>query len=177
MAEGRGGDYSVLWIEGKDGLSRELVAVIHSNHILPDTFAYMSYELLKEYFTPRVIGGADAFGTRFLEDLVVHGYDKGKIYRTDPKKDKLGYIESGKTREKDILELERAVRGGLKIHFIPAIKEMFAFQYNDKNSRAEAAEGSHDDLVMAACKANFGFLNYRSDSSKISVTFPSSWRG
>ncbi|MCJ7458359.1 MAG: terminase family protein, partial [candidate division Zixibacteria bacterium] len=98
MAEGRGGDYSVLWIEGRDGLSRELVAVIHSNHILPDTFSYMSYELLKEYFSPKVIGGADAFGTRFLEDLVVHGYDRGKIYSSDKKREKLGYIESAKTR-------------------------------------------------------------------------------
>ena len=39
MAEGRGGDYSVTWIEGRDGLQRELVAVIHSNHVLPDTLS------------------------------------------------------------------------------------------------------------------------------------------
>ena len=39
MAEGRGGDYSVLWIEGKEGLSRELVAVMHSNQVLPDMFS------------------------------------------------------------------------------------------------------------------------------------------
>ena len=177
MAEGRGGDYSVTCIEGRDGLSRELVALIHSNHVLPDTFAYMSYELLKEYFSPRVIGGADAFGTRFLEDLVVHGYDRGKIYSSDKKREKLGYIESRKTRDVDILELERAIRGGLKIHYLPAIKECFAFQYNDKTSRPEAAEGSHDDLVMAACKANFGFTQYSHTSNKITVSYPSTWRG
>jgi hypothetical protein len=177
MAEGRGGDFSTTWIEGRDGLSRELCAVIHSNHILPDTFAYMSHELLKEYYNPRVIGGADAFGTRFLEDLVVLGYDRGKIYCSDKKREKLGYIESGKTREKDILELERAIRGGLKISYEPAIKELFAFQYNDKTSRAEAAEGSHDDLVMAACKANFGFTEYKVDSNKITVTDSSTWLG
>lgn len=175
MAEGRGGDYSVLWIEGRDGLSRELCAVIHSNHILPDTFAYMSYELLKEYHFPRVIGGADAFGSRFLEDLVVLGYDRGKIYCSDEKREKLGYQETGKTRDKDIVEIERALRNGLKIHYKPAIKEFFAFQW--KGSRAEAAEGSHDDLVMAACRANYGFTEYKVGSQKITVTYPNSWRG
>ena len=176
MAEGRGGDYSVLWLEGKDGLSRELVAVIHSNHVLPDTFSYMSYELLKEYYSPRVIGGADAFGTRFLEDLVVHGYDRGKIYCSDKKREKLGYIESGKTRDKDLIEMERALRGGVKIHYIPAIKEFFAFQISE-NGRMEVASGSHDDLVMAACKANFGFTQYSHTNNKITVSYPSSWRG
>ena len=176
MAEGKGGDYSVLWIEGKDGLQRELVAVIHSNHILPDTFAFMSYELLKEYYNPRVIGGADAFGTRYLEDLVVHGYDRGKIYSSDKKREKLGYIESGKTRDKDLVEMERAIRSGLKIHYIPAIKEFFAFQYAE-NGRMEAAKGSHDDLVMAACKANFGFTQYKVSAGGKSGSYSKTWRG
>jgi hypothetical protein len=176
MAEGRGGDYSVLWIEGKDGLGRELVAVIHTNLILPDTFSYMSFELLKEYFSPRVIGGADAFGTRFLEDLVVQGYDRGKIYCTDKKREKLGYIESVKTRDKDLIEMERAIRGNLQIHYIPAIKEFYAFQYAE-NGRMEAAQGSHDDLVMAACKANFGFTNYKYATQGIKVTYSNTWKG
>jgi len=180
MAEGRGGDYSVLWLEGKEGLSRELVAVIHSNNIQPDTFAFMSYELLKEYFFPRVIGGADAFGTTYLGHLVAHGYDRGKIYCSDTKREKLGYIESGKTRDMDLVNLERAIREGLKIHYIPAIKELFAFQIKDSKSgkaRMEAAEGSHDDLVMAACKANFGFTNYKYANQPIRVSYPTTWRG
>jgi hypothetical protein len=176
MAEGRGGDYSVCWIEGKDGLGRELVAVIHSNHVLPDTFSFMSYELLKEYYNPRVIGGADAFGTRFLEDLVVHGYDRGKIYCSDPKREKLGFIESGKTRDKDLVEMERSIRGNMQIHYIPAIKEFFAFQFAE-NGRMEAATGSHDDLVMAACRANFGFTQYKTANQGISISYPNSWRG
>jgi len=180
MAEGRGGDHSVTWIEGRDGLSRELVAVIHSNHILPDTFSYMSYELLKEYYSPRVIGGADPFGIMFFNVLLSFGYDRGKIYCSDKKREKLGYIESGNTREKDLLELEKAIRDGLKIHYRPAIKELFAFQWKEGKSgkaRAEVAEGSHDDLVMAACKANFGFTQYKSSSQKITVSYPRSWRG
>jgi len=176
MAEGRGGDYSVLWIEGKEGLGRELVAVIHSNRVLPDTFSYMSYELLREYYNPRVIGGADAFGTRFLEDLVAHGYDRGKIYCSDKKREKLGYIESGKTRDKDLVEMERSIRGNMQIHFIPAIKEFFAFQIAE-NGRMEAAAGSHDDLVMAACKANFGFQYYKYANQPIKTSYPKTWMG
>jgi len=176
MAEGRGGDYSVLWIEGKDGLARELCAVIHSNRILPDIFTFMSCELLKEYFNPRVICGADAWGQMFIGDLVSHGYDKSKIYASDDKREKLGYQETAKTRDKDLLEMEKSIRGNLQIHYIPAIKEFFAFQIGD-NGRMEAAEGSHDDLVMAACKCNFGFIRYKAASGGIKVTYSSTWRG
>jgi hypothetical protein len=179
MAEGRGGDYSVVWIEGRRGLDRELCAVIHSNQILGDTFASMSYELLKEYFSPRVICGADPFGVRFLDDLVGLGYDRGKIYCSDEKREKLGYKESGKTRDKDLIQLDRAIREGLRISYIPALEELFAFQLKEskQGTRIEAAEGSHDDLVSAACKANFGFTQYKSTGQGITVSYPKTWRG
>jgi len=179
MAEGRGGDYSVAWIEGREGMSRELCAVIHSNQILGGTFAYMTYELLKDYYFPRVICGADPYGVRFLDDLIALGYDRGKIYCSDEKREKLGYKESTKTRDKDLIELDRAIRNGLKIHYLPAIKELFAFQLKEskQGTRIEAAEGSHDDLVMAACKANFGFTQYKYANQGIKVSYSSTWRG
>ena len=175
MAEGRGGDFSVVWIEGKDGQSRELCAVIHSNRILPDTFSYMGYELLKEYYSPRVICGADAWGQMFIDTLLSLGYDRGKIYSSDKKREKLGYIESAKTREKDLVSMEKSLREGVKIHYKPAIEEFFAFQHTDKG-RMEVAEGSHDDLVVACCKANFGFSEFRNTGQGIKVIYPSSWR-
>jgi hypothetical protein len=115
----------------------------------------------------------------FFDALLALGYDRNKIYSSDKKREKLGYQESAKTREKDILELERAIREGLRIHYKPALEELFAFQWKEgkDKARAEAAEGAHDDLVMAACKANFGFKEYKSGTDKISVTFPKSWRG
>lgn len=162
IAEGRGGDYSVLWIEGQEGLQRELCAVIYSNHINPDVFAYMSKELLTEYFSPMLIGGADAYGTTYLQYLIDLGYPKSKIYYSDKKKEKPGYQETGNTQQKDIIALETAVRGGLKIRFKPAILELFAYQYKDIKgvSRAEPAAGAHNDLIMAAAKANFGFKEF-----------------
>ena len=176
MAEGRGGDYSVLWIEGRKGLSRELCALIHSNHILHSPFTFLAYELLKEYFSPRVICGADSWGQMFLDDLLPLGYDRGKIYCSDKKKEKLGYQETAKTRDLDLVHMTKTIMGNMQIHYIPALKEFFAFQISDRG-RMEVAEGAHDDLVMAACKANYGFLEYKVDSQKITVSQSSSWRG
>lgn len=163
IAEGRGGDYSVLWIEGQEGLQRELCAVIHSNHIAVDTFAFMSKELLEEYYNPHVIGGADAFGTTYLQYLVDLGYPKSKIYCSDKKGEKLGYQEIEKTQQRDILLLESAIRSGLRIRYKPAIQELFAIQWKDVKgiSRAESAKGEHDDLISAMSKANFGFSQFR----------------
>ena len=176
MAEGRGGDFSVVWVEGKQGLSRELVAVIHTNQITPDMFSFMGYELLLEYYKPRVICGANAWGQMFIDGLLGQGYPRDKFYASDKKREKLGYVESGKTRDKDLGMMDKTIRAGLKIHYQPAISEFFAFQIGE-NGKIEAAEGSHDDLVMAACKANFGFLNYPSSGAKITVSYPTSWRG
>ena len=179
MAEGRGGDSSVLWIEGMKGLRRELYAVIHSNHIQPDAFAFMSYELLKEYFNPRVIGGATPYEKEFYDNLLASGYDRAKIYSSEKKREKLGYQEGGARgdrRAELLVKMEKSIRENLQIHYIPAIKEFFAFQIGE-NGRMEAAEGSHDDLVMAACKANFGFMNYKYANQPIRVSYSSTWRG
>jgi len=110
-----------------------------------------------------VIGGADAFGGQFLKHLIDLGYSKGKIYCSDKKKEKLGYQETEYTQQKDVLELERQVRAGLKVPFKPAILEMFAYQWSDVKgkSKAEPAKGAHNDIVMAMVKANFGFNYYK----------------
>ena len=111
-----------------------------------------------------------------VADLISLGYDRGKIYSSDPKREKLGYMETGKTRDKDLVEMEKSLRGNMQIHYLPAIKEFFAFQFTDKG-RMEVASGSHDDLVLAACKANFGFSNYKFANQGITVSYPSTWRG
>ena len=111
-----------------------------------------------------------------MSEIVILGYDRGKIYCSDPKREKLGYKESGKTRDTDLIQMEKTIRGNLQIHYIPAIEEFFAFQIGE-NGRMEVAAGSHDDLVMAACKANFGFTQYKSANQGIKVSYPSTWRG
>jgi len=162
-AEGAGGDYQVLWIEGQEGMQRELCAVIHSNDIRIDTFAYMSQQLLNDYFKPFVVGGADAYCKRFLESLIVLGYSVDKIHWSDREKGKIGLVETDKSQEEALLELEQAIRAGLRIRYKPAVLELFSYQLKSKGAKRIApAEGAHNDLVMAAAKATFGFKHYQS---------------
>jgi len=160
-SEGVGGDYQALWIEGQEGLERQLCAVIHSNEIRPDTFAYMAYQLLNEYYQPVVVCGADAYGTRFLEDLVALGYPLEKIYCSNREKGKLGYVETPASQEKALVDLEKAIRSGIRVRYKPAVLELFSYQLKSKGARRIApAEGAHNDLVMGMAKANFGFSLY-----------------
>jgi len=165
IAEGGGGAASVLWIEGREGLSRELFAVVYSRHIDTSTFAYISYELLNEYFQPQVIGGADALGASYLKDLIGLGYPSHKIYCTDKKREKLGYQETEETQQKDVYALEGVIRSGtLKIHWKPAILELLVYQYKEKRdgrTQIGPAEGALHDIVMAMVKANFGFTKWK----------------
>ena len=176
---GGGGDYSVLWIEGKQGLSRELCAVMRSNSVQIDTFASTAYDLLREYFSPMIVCGArgDAYGTSFLKYLIDLQYPRSRIYSTDPKKEKLGYQETEFTQERDILALEKTIRTGqLRIPYKPAIVELLSYQFKEKKGRMAPAEGAHNDIVMAAAKANFGFtLSHGSD--KITISYSRTWQG
>lgn len=165
LAEGVGEANSVGWIEGSDGLHRELCAIIVSNIVHIDTFSFMAKELLKDYFNPMVICGADAYGQRFMDNLVAFRYPKELIYASPSlrSKGKLGYQEDEITQQKDVLELEASVRAGLKIRYKPALMEMLSYQYKagKKGSVIEPAEGAMNDMVMAAVKATFGFKHFK----------------
>ena len=175
IAEGGGGAGSVLWIEGKEGLSRELAAVIYSRHIDTDIFAYLSKELLDEYFQPQVIGGADALGAAYLKALIGLGYPALKIYCTDKKREKLGYQETEATQQADVYALEGVIRNGvLTVHWLPAIQEMLVYQYKErKDGRTQIgpAEGALHDIVMAMVKANFGFTQFKSQGPVLVTRF------
>jgi hypothetical protein len=161
-SEGAGGDYQVLWLEGQDGLQREMVAVIHTNQIRTDTFAYMAFQLLSDYYKPMVVAGADAYCKQVLESLIALGYPLDKIHRSGKDKKILGYVESTKTQEESLLELDKSLRAGLKCRFKPAVLELFSYQLKDKgNNRIAPAEGAHNDLVMAMAKCNIGFKTYK----------------
>jgi hypothetical protein len=178
IAEGSGNDYSVVWIEGKEGLERELCAVIHTNLMDVDTFAYTALKLLDEYFNPYVICGADSYGGRFLDRLVDLGYRRDRIYSS--KKDKLGYQETSRTQFDDLVDLTSAINAGLHIYYKPAIEELFAMQYVDTPGKAkmQVAKGSHDDLVYSMTKCNWGFNHYLGiGERRIKTTYSKTWRG
>ena len=176
---GGGGDYSVLWIEGRQGLSRELCAVIRSNNVQPDTFACLAYDLLKEYLNPMIVCGArgDAYGGSFLKYLVDLQFPRSRIYCSDPKKEKLGYQETDPIQERDIFALEKTIRTGqLRIPYKPAILELMSYQFKEKKDRISPVEGAHNDIVMAMAKANFAWSLARK-APVITVSYSKTWKG
>jgi len=148
-AEGRGGDYSVIWIEGTDGTHRHLAAVMHSNQMTPDIFATHAHDLLKGYGSPMVVMGASAWDIMILKALKAMGYG-GEIYCTDPKSEKLGYIETKANKQENLMKFAWAIRDGLVVEYKPAIEEMFGYNLNDG---IYESVNPHNDLVVAGAMA------------------------
>ena len=169
IAEGRGGDYSVLWIEGREGLQRELVSIIRTNLLTIDLFAYQSFELLREYFNPFLICGNDAFGLNYLDNLLKLGYTN--IYYEDRVRNKPGYPDAftSDKRRNTFLDLDKALRAGLVIRDKEALIDFVNFQITEAG-RFEAARNAYDDCVCAAAKCNAGW-GLRKPPHKITVSY------
>ena len=148
-AEGRGGDYSVLWIEGTDGTRRHLAAMMHSNQMTPDIFATHALDLLKGYGSPMIVMGASAWDIMIQKALKTMGY-AGEIYCTDPKGEKLGYIETKANKQENLMRFAMAIRDGLVVEYRPAIEEMFGYNLNDGIYESVSP---HNDLVVAGAMA------------------------
>lgn len=170
IAEGRGGDASVLWIEGQEGLQREVCAIIDTNQMTIDNFAYQAFLLLNEYTQPYLVCGADAYGTNFLTELLNLGYPRARIYFQDKKRAKPGYVETEFKRQMDLTELEKALRTGLIVRYRPAVMQLFNFMAMP-SGRFEAAKGTHDDIVLAAAKANVAFKQAVTEKPTIRVRY------
>jgi hypothetical protein len=150
---GVGGDASVLWIESLYRGQRGLCAIIYTRDIRPDAFAYLSLELLGEYFKPMVVGGNDPSSSEFLRSLLNLGYPSGKVYWSNKVKGQIGFVETSKTRQEHLSALEKTIREGYVIPFKPAALEFLNFQWS--KGEIVRPEGAHDDCVLAAAKANF----------------------
>jgi hypothetical protein len=165
IAEGRGNDYSVLWIEGRVGLDRYLLAIQRSNTLTPDKFALFAVELLRQYGSPRVVCGADPWGQMFLSALKdLHYFN---LYNTKIEGDKLGYIENADNKQENLLRFSLAVQNGLDIPYMPAIEEMFGWNVDEKGRWFSTA--NFDDCIIAACKADFAFRKLVDRSESVNV--------
>lgn len=153
-AEGRGGDYSVLWIEGAAGQDRELCTIMRTNRMTPDIFAFHAHQLLAEYGRPLLVMGNDAWGQMVLDALAAMGY-RDRIHCSDQKGEKLGYTELGKKNEQmDLMNFAVAVRDGLTIRYKPAIQEMFSWALENGKYVSNA---THDDCVTAGAMATVAY--------------------
>lgn len=161
VGEGVGLDYSVLNIIGMEGLQAEVCAVIHSNKIKTDMFAYEAHELCKEYFFPLLAIENNSLGVATLNKLTELGYPR--LYSTKDKQGnikKLGWTTSGGlggftgVRYAALIELSNAINNGRLItKYKPQVLEMMNF-YFQQGAPPQAAKGSHDDTVLTLMIGN-----------------------
>jgi len=145
-SQGQGGDAQCLVVLGRSGLTSEVVAVIHSNVIKPDIFAYMTTKLLEEYKNPILAGEANPIGISYLQELQKLNYPN--LYYNDKARERVGWVTNSNNRETILIDLATVVRTGEVVtRYEPMIKEMYHFQRTDKG-KVEAV-GAHDDTVMA----------------------------
>lgn len=154
VGEGVGLDYSAFNIIGTKGMQSEVCAVIHSNEIKTDIYAYEIYKLCEQYFFPLIGIENNTLGVAVLNKLVELGYPR--LYSTKDKKGnvkKLGWTTSGMSRQTSLIELSTAIdNGSLITKYRPQVLELMSFYFDE--GKAQAAKGSHDDLVMSLMIAN-----------------------
>jgi len=156
-SQGVGGDAQCLTIVGKQGLVSEVAAVIHSNRIAPDIFAYMTCELCKEYKYPLLAPEANSIGQAYISKLVELGYPN--LFYSDEKRTKVGVFTSGAkghsrfNKETMLYDLSVVLSNGeLVTRYKTQVEEMYNFQRDD-SGHVTVTHG-HDDTVMSLAIAN-----------------------
>jgi len=144
VGEGVGKHYSVLTIVGKRGLSAEVVAVIYSNSIGTDSFAFECDRLCRDYNCPLLIVDNIGVGRAVIDKLVELGYPK--LYKMNEKKYGWAFTRPNE-RELLVKLVERVNNRSLITRFKPQIKEMMEYQW--VNDFPEPTGRTHGDTVSS----------------------------
>ena len=144
VGEGVGLDYSALTIIGKKGLSAEVVAVIYSNQVGTDSFAFECNKLCREYHSPLLVVDNIGIGRAVIDKLVELGYPK--LYKMNENKHGWALTRPNK-RELVVKTVERVNNGTLVTRFKPQVKEMMEYQW--VNGYPEPMGKTHGDLVIS----------------------------
>lgn len=151
VGEGVGLDYSCLTIVCKQGLSSEVVAVIYTNTLATDLFAYECDKLCREYFNCLLAVENNAIGVAVLNKLQELGYPN--LFYSDSKKQKVGWTTGEKNKQTAIVELIQSVNdGSLTTKFKPQVKEMMEYQWI--NGKPVPTGATHGDTVISLMLAN-----------------------
>jgi len=149
VGEGVGLDYSVLSIVGKRGLSAEVVAVIYSNEVGTDAFAFDADRLCREYNSPLLVVDNIGIGRAVIDKLLELGYPK--LYMMNEKK--YGYALTRPNKRELLVKLvERVNNGTLLTRFKPQVQEMMEQQW--VNGYPEATGKTHGDTVISLMLAS-----------------------
>ena len=144
VGEGVGLDYSVLTIVGKRGLSSEVVAVIYSNKVGPDSFAFECDRLCREYFNPVLVVDNIGIGRAVIDKLVELGYPN--LYMMNDKKYGWALTRPNK-RELAVKLVERVNNRSLVTRFKPQVQELMEYQWI--NGYPEPVGKTHGDTVIS----------------------------
>jgi len=144
VGEGVGLDYSVLSIVGKRGLSSEVVAVIYSNKVGTDSFAFECDRLCREYFSPLLVVDNIGIGRAVIDKLVELGYPN--LYMMNEKKYGWALTRPNK-RELAVKLVERINNRSLVTRFKPQVQELMEYQWI--NGYPEPVGKTHGDTVIS----------------------------
>lgn len=148
LGEGNGGNYSVAII--LDCTTLETVAVLRSNILHQDMFAYEFSKLYEEYYKPFYVPESNV-GMLFADKALGLGCSN-LFYDDGEKKKKKGFKTTRVNKPIVWGLLEEAVRNReIIIWDRDAVSEMFSFIR--EGDKLEAQEGAHDDCVDALALA------------------------
>ena len=157
VGEGVGEDDSTLTILGREGMQSEVVAVICSNAIGTDLFAYEVDKLCRRYFNPLLCVENNSLGDSVLKKLLELGYPRLYYEQKEMKKGvrKPGIATTGFNRTVNINELGQNIANGSVItRCKPQLLQMLEFHWDFDHKPARPEGGKHDDLVMSFVIAN-----------------------
>jgi len=144
VGEGVGLDYSVLNIVGRYGAEAELCAVIYTNDVGTDSFAFDCEKLCGEYHYPILTVDNIGIGRAVIDKLVALGYPR--LYKM--KENKYGYaLNQNNKRELVVKLVERINNKSLITRFKPQIKEMMEYQW--VKGQPEPTGKTHGDTIIA----------------------------
>ncbi len=144
VGEGVGLDYSCLTVIGKDGLRSEVAAIIYSNQIGTDVFAFDCNEVCSEYFNPPMVVDNIGIGRAVIDGLIRLGYPN--LYMMNEKK--YGFaLNRTNTRELVAKLVEGINNSSLKTKFRPQIQELQEYQW--VKGYPEPLGKTHGDTVTA----------------------------
>ncbi len=144
-------DYSVLSIIGRQGLMSEVVAVIYTNTVATDLFAYECDKLCREYFNCLLAVENNSLGIAVTNKLEELNYPN--LFYSDSERKKVGWTTGEKNKQLALVELVQTINdSSLTTRFKPQVKEMMEYQW--VNGKPVPTGKTHGDTVISLMIAN-----------------------
>jgi len=146
VGEGVGLDYSCLVIVGKEGLNSEVVAVIYSNTVGTDAFAFEVDRLCREYYEPLLIVDNIGIGRAVIDKLQQLVYPR-LFYPDAEKKKKAGWSLTRANKRELLVKLVELINNrSLITRWKPQVKEMMEYQW--VQGYPEPTGKTHGDTII-----------------------------